>query len=66
MPFESAEIKHFFWSKVGIKFVFLVTEREVGKKGETKKIRGLWGNFPLELFVRITFPFYWVFGSFSS
>ena len=36
---------------------FGATEREVGKKGGEKKGRGLRGNFLLELFVRITFPF---------
>ena len=30
----------------------------MGKKGR-KKGRGLWGNFPLELFVRITFSDHW-------
>ena len=39
---------------------FGVTEREVGKKGE-KKGKVLRGNFYSELFVRITFPFSWVY-----
>ena len=31
----------------------------MGKK-ERKRGRGLWENFPLESFVRITFPFPWI------
>ena len=43
------------WGIGGVKLVFDVTEREVGKKGKNKG-RGLWGNFRLELFVKIAFP----------
>ena len=42
--------------KDGVKLVFGVTEREVGKK-ERKTGRRLRGIFHLELFIRITFPF---------
>ena len=45
-------IKYF----VGVNLFFGGIESEVGKKGRKKK-RWLRGNFHLELFVRITFPF---------
>ena len=45
-----------FKSKVEVYLVFWCNWRGVGRKGR-KRGRRLWGNFPLELFVRITFPF---------
>ena len=45
-----------FGSKVGYILFFFVTEEGWVRRGK-KRGRGLWENFPLQLFVRIAFPF---------
>ena len=49
---------YFVGVKLAYNLFFDVTEGEWIRRGR-KKERGLWGNFPLELFFRITFPFPW-------
>ena len=53
-----------FWKYVEV-YVFSCKWRGVGKK-RRKRRKGLWGNFALELFVRISFPCPWVWASRST
>ena len=58
LTYNSKKNHETFGSKVGVYLVFVdVTEEGWVRRGGRKRKRGLCGNFPLELLVRITFPF---------